>query len=170
MAVFGFSRPNYAIVAFTEQSPSASEDVLPVVVVLRGRQPQPEHRPARETGRLSPPWTSSWSNGLDVVRYSRTNGVVAVTEREFPQCPDGRTLVVLADVRHPAEAADCIAIADLPVPRMETMSTLSVLWCMLGARILGKEPYQWPHDQWMQHFTRVPEVQAFLSSTESHTR
>ena len=51
MAVFGFSRPNYDIVAFTEQSPSASEDVLPVVVVLRGRQPQPEHRPARETGR-----------------------------------------------------------------------------------------------------------------------
>lgn len=169
MAVIGFSHPNYDIVAFTEQSPSASEDVLPVVVVLRGRQPERELQPARATGRLSPPWTSSWSNGVDVVQYSRTNGVVAVAEREFQQCPDGRTLVVLADARHPADAVDCIAIADLPVPRMETMGTLSVLWRMLRARVLGKERCQWPHDQWLQQLTRIPEVQAFLTNAASRT-
>lgn len=170
MAVIGFSHPNYDIVAFTEQSPSVSEDVLPVVVVLRGRQPQTALRPARATDPLSPPWTSSWSNGGDVVRYSRTNGVVAVTGREFQPCQDGRTLVVLADASRPADAAVCHALTDLPIPPLISGSTASVFWRMLKARLLTGKPYRWPHEAWLEHVTGIPVVHAFLKGAASGTR
>ena len=169
MAVFGFSQPDYDIVAFTEKRPGTIEDVLPVVVILLGTQPQVARRPDRETRRRNAAdmrGTSGWSNGFDEVRYNHTKGVVSVTQREYERCADGRTLVVLADARRPADAAECVAISDLPIPRIETIGTVTILWRMLKARVLGRGPYQWPQEQWLQHLTRVPAVQAFLSDGE----
>lgn len=170
MAVLGFSLAQYAVVAFTEASSGVPNAALPVVVVLRGRRP----RVGREFARaaLPPnlgdsPWTSSWSDGNDPVRYSRTRGVVLVNQREYAQCADGRTLVVLADAQGPDAASTSVAVADLPVPRMDTARLASVLWGRLTSRLSGRGPYRDPQEQWLEQITRVPAVQAFLAAEQS---
>lgn len=173
MAIIGISQSDYEVVAFTEDSPNATESELPVVVVLRGGRRHMSGPPARSPGRLTAAamqWAGSWSNGYEEVHYSRARRVVSVMKREFDLCGDGRTLVVLADASRPADAAVCHALTDLPIPPVIAGSTASVLWRMLKARLLTGKPYRWPHEAWLEHVTGIPVVHEFLKGAASRTR
>lgn len=164
MGVMGMSGDRYDIIAFTERSPDTREERVPVIVVLRGTEGANNGRRREDMRALlaSEPQSAGWTNGRDVVRYRRSDGLVSVAGQTVPRDADGRTTIVLADARHPEMPAERVAIAEVAAPVVEPLGTIALLWRSLHSWIVHRTDYRTPQERWFDQIRRLPAVEAFL--------